>query len=107
VHLKLTFFTAALPADLDLLSRPVTYLDWKIWSVDTRKHSVSLLLDVDPLIAVNADNQPVTWGRSQLAGLTVLSVGSRDQQSLNRAGDNLRIDWGTFILAFQDLKNML
>ena len=98
VHLKLTFFTPAFPADLDLLSRPVTYLDWKIWSVDTRKHSVSLLLDVDPLIAVNTDNQPVTWGRSRLAGLTVLSVGSRDQQALNRAGDNLRIDWGYFHL---------
>ncbi|HMI53661.1 MAG TPA: DUF4965 domain-containing protein [Candidatus Saccharimonadales bacterium] len=98
MHLKLTFFTPAFPADLDLLSRPVTYLDWKIWSVDTRRHSVSLLLDVDPMIAVNTDNQPVTWGRTRLAGLTVLSVGSRDQQPLNRAGDNLRIDWGYFHL---------
>lgn len=102
VHLKLTFFTPAFPADLDLLSRPVTYLEWKIWSVGAGKHSVSLLLDVDPLIAVNTDDQPVTWGRSRLAGVTVLSVGSRDQQPLNRAGDNLRIDWGYFHLGIPE-----
>jgi hypothetical protein len=98
LHLKLTFFTPAFPADLDLLSRPVTYLAWNVWSTDAQKHQVSLLLDADPRIAVNTDNQPVTWGRSQVVGLTVLSVGSRDQQPLNRAGDNLRIDWGYFHL---------
>ena len=29
----------------------------------------------------------------------MLSVGSRDQRVLNRAGDDLRIDWGHFYLA--------
>ena len=31
--------------------------------------------------------------------MNVLRVGSRDQRVLNRAGDNLRIDWGYFYLA--------
>jgi hypothetical protein len=48
---------------------------------------------------VNNDNQQVTWGRSQAAGLAVLNIGSRDQQPLNRSGDDLRIDWGYFHLA--------
>lgn len=34
VQLTLTFMTAALPDDLDLLARPVTYLTWKVKSAD-------------------------------------------------------------------------
>ncbi len=37
--------------------------------------------------------------RSQTSQLNVLSVGSRDQNILNRSGDNIRIDWGYFHLA--------
>ena len=37
--------------------------------------------------------------RSQTKLLNVLSVGSRDQNILNRSGDNLRIDWGYFHFA--------
>jgi hypothetical protein len=99
VRLSVTFFTPALPQDLDILSRPVTYLSWTASSTDGRTHKVEVLFDVDPMIAVNTDDQPVVWGRSQVAGLNVLNVGSRDQQVLNRSGDNLRIDWGYFHLA--------
>jgi hypothetical protein len=98
VRLTLSFFTPAFPQDLDLLSRPVTYATWTAASVDGQAHKVDVLLDVDPLIAVNTDDEAVTWGRSQVAGLSVLNVGSRDQQVLNRSGDNLRIDWGYFHL---------
>jgi hypothetical protein len=102
VQLEVTFFTAALPQDLAALSRPVDYLTWNISSADGRPHSVSLLLDVSPLVAVNSEDEEVTWGRSKLAGIEVLRVGSRDQRVLNRGGDNLRIDWGYFYLAVPD-----
>ncbi|HKV49134.1 MAG TPA: DUF4965 domain-containing protein [Candidatus Acidoferrales bacterium] len=99
VRLTLAFFTPALPQDMDVLSRPVTYLTWTAASTDGAAHKVDVLLDVDPMIAVNTDDEEVTWGRSQEAGLAVMNVGSRDQQPLNRSGDNLRIDWGYFHLA--------
>lgn len=102
VRLQVAFFTPAFPQQLDVLSRPVTYLTWTVASTDGKNHQVDLLLDVDPRIAVDSDNQAVTWGRSKAGGLTVLSVGSRDQQVLNRSGDNLRIDWGYFHLAVPD-----
>jgi hypothetical protein len=100
VHLTVTFFTPALPRDLDVLSRPVTYLTLTA-SADS-PHDLSALIDVDPVIAVNAADEAVTWGRSRAHGLTVLNVGSRDQRVLNRAGDDLRIDWGYFHLAVPD-----
>ena len=98
VALTLTFFTPAFPQDLNLLSRPVTYLSWKVTSDDSKPHDVSLLLDASPLLAVNEDNEAVTWGRLRTASLDELHVGSRDQRVLNRSGDDLRIDWGYFRL---------
>src|ERR1700722_8408733 len=102
VRLRVTFFTAALPNDLDALARPVDYLTWSIASTDGRPHAVDLLLDVSPVVAVNTNDQDVTWGRSVIPGMQVLRVGSRDQRVLNREGDNLRIDWGYFYLAVPD-----
>jgi hypothetical protein len=99
MRLALTFFTPAFPEDLDLLSRPVTYLIWHIDTVDGKKHEVSVLLDIDPRIAVDREYEPVVWGRARAGSLTVLSVGSQEQRVLARSGDNLRIDWGYFHLA--------
>ena len=99
VQLQLDFFSPAFPQDIDLLSRPVTYLTWNLSSSDGQPHKIDLFLNVDSRIAVDTDNEKVTWGRSEAAGLHVLNIGSRDQQVLNRSGDNLRIDWGYFHLA--------
>lgn len=100
VRLAVSFFTPALPKDLDILSRPVTYLTFT--ASGQGGHAISVLLDVDPMIAVNTADEAVTWGRSHAPGLTVLNVGSRDQRVLNRPGDDLRIDWGYFHLAVPD-----
>jgi hypothetical protein len=99
VTLELAFFTPAIMSDLDVLSRPVTYLTWRVRATDGAAHRVSVLLDADPLIAVNDWSQQVMSFRNQTTLLNVLSVGSRDQNVLNRSGDNLRIDWGYFHLA--------
>jgi hypothetical protein len=99
VELALEFFTPAFPEDLDLISRPVTYLTWKAAATDGAAHEVAVLVDVDPMIAVNEASEPVVTTRSRTERLEVLSVGSRDQKLLNRSGDDLRIDWGYFHLA--------
>ncbi|MDR3724813.1 MAG: DUF4965 domain-containing protein [Terracidiphilus sp.] len=100
IALTVDFFTPALPRDLDLLSRPVTYLTFT--ASGEGQHEVSILVDADPVIAVNTADQPVIWSRAHTASLTVLSAGSRDQQPLNRPGDDLRIDWGYFRMAVPD-----
>jgi hypothetical protein len=102
IRLSVNFFTPAFPQDIDLLSRPVTYLTWGATAADGKSHQVTLLLDIDPRIAVNTDDQPVVWGRAQAKGLSILSVGSQEQRPLNRSGDDLRIDWGYFHLAVPD-----
>lgn len=99
VGLGLTFFTPALPDDVDVMARPVTYLSWDVKSADAAKHEVSIFLDCDPVLGVDDNTQEVVWGRAQAGTLTILSVGSRDQRVLERSGDNLRGDWGYFHLA--------
>src|SRR6516165_9511786 len=38
VHVKLTFMTPTLPDDLEVLSRPVTYLTWDVRPIDGKEH---------------------------------------------------------------------
>jgi hypothetical protein len=98
VEVELSFFTPAFLDDLDLLSRPVTYLTWTAHSTDSAPHDVTVLLDASPALATSFDGQPVTAARHKIASGEVLSVGTRDQSILNRSGDDLRIDWGYFHL---------
>lgn len=99
IEIALTFFTPAFLDDLDILSRPVTYLTWTAHSTDGAPHDVSVLLDATAEIATSLQNQVVTFSRHRTAATEVLSVGTRDQAILNRSGDDLRIDWGYFHIA--------
>ena len=94
VRVTLTFTTAALPDDLEVLSRPLTYLTWDVRSRDGRQHTVSVYFSASADLAVNAPEQRVVWSREVLAGLTALRVGSEEQPILRKKGDDLRIDWG-------------
>jgi hypothetical protein len=96
VEITLTFFTPAFLDDLDILSRPVTYLTWTAHATDSASHDVSILFDAAAEIATSTANQAVTFSRQRTATTDVLSVGTRDQAILNRSGDDLRIDWGYF-----------
>ena len=102
VELRATFFTPLFPQDLDVLSRPVTYLSWAASAQDSAAHKVELLLSVGPQMAVNQDAQLVTWGSQRVGNLSVLSVGTRDQEVLHQSGDRIRIDWGYFRMAVPD-----
>ncbi len=99
VRLTLTFMTADLPDDLDVLARPVTYLTWTAQSTDKNKHKVSVYFDARSEIAVNTPDQAVNFQNVDIAGLETWRVGSVEQPVLLKKGDDLRIDWGYFYVA--------
>ena len=99
VQLALTFMTPALPEDLMVYSRPVTYVTFEASSRDGVNHEIEIYLDADTEIAVNSPDQPVRWETRQFGSLTALAVGSVEQPILRKRGDDLRIDWGRFFLA--------
>lgn len=94
VSVELTFMTPALPDDLDVYSRPVTYLTWNVRSVDGRKHSVSLFDSTSSEICMNEPNQAVQVRTDRWGGLTSMKFGTASQTVLRPAGDDTRINWG-------------
>lgn len=99
VAVTLTFMTAALPDDLLLLSRPLTYVTWSAGSTDGSTHAVSVYLDASPEIAVNEPSQRVRWSDESRGNLAALRVGCAEQIVLNPKGDDVRIDWGNLYVA--------
>ena len=99
VALTLTFMTPALPEDIDILSRPVTYLTYEFKATDGKTHDVSFKLDASAEIAVNEARQQVISSGETIGDLATVKVGSKDQPILAKKGDDLRIDWGYLYLA--------
>ncbi|MBZ5625361.1 MAG: DUF4965 domain-containing protein, partial [Acidobacteriia bacterium] len=99
IGLTLTFFTPALPDDLEVLSRPLTYIEWSVAATDGVEHAIAVFVDAGAELVTNTADQPVTWSRFLLDGQPVLRMGSREQPVLAKRGDDLRIDWGHLYLA--------
>jgi len=94
VHVTLTFMTPALPHDLNILTRPVTYLTWNVKSVDGVAHKVSLYDSTSSELAVNMPDQKVEWSRQAMGPLTALRAGTPKQAYFDVSGDDARLDWG-------------
>ncbi len=99
VKLQVTFLSPLLPDDLDILSRPATYVTFKAVSADGANHSVQVYLDITGEWCVNEPKQEVQWGRTDFDGGTALHMGTTEQPVLAKKGDDLRIDWGRVYLA--------
>lgn len=99
VNLKLAFTSPLLPNDLELVSRPVTYLDAQVQANDVKVHTVAIYLDASSDIAANTPNQPMVAEQYASGKLQVLKTGTAEQQILQKRGDDLRIDWGYFYVA--------
>jgi len=99
VELTVEFLSPLFTDDLDLLTRPVTYLTLEVRSVDGGVHDVSAYVDVNGEWCTDAAHQPVFAFRNRVEGLEVLGIRSQQQAVLGRVGDNVRIDWGSLYLA--------
>jgi hypothetical protein len=99
VRLTLTFLTPALPHDLEILSRPLTYVDFAVRSMDGRSHDVQLYFDASSILAVNQGEDRTIASQAQVGPIRALRASAEDQRILSRSGDNLRIEWGHLYVA--------
>jgi hypothetical protein len=102
IRLEISFLSPLLPSDLDVLSRPISYVTMTSSAVDGAKHKVHFLLEVSSELAINTYTDDVVWSRSRLSGMTVLRSSNFKQPVLEKSGDDLRIDWGYLLLAVPD-----
>ncbi|ULQ50836.1 glutaminase family protein [Flavihumibacter fluvii] len=99
VNLALTFTSPLLLNDLNLVSRPVSYIQAEMSSKDGQSHTVDLYLDASSNIASNNTSQPMVAEQYLSGKLQVLKTGTAAQPVLQKKGDDLRIDWGYFYVA--------
>lgn len=96
VDLEVTFTSPLLLKDLDILSRPVSYINYQVSTKDGQPHQASVYLSASSDIAVNTPNQEVKASPVKAAGISLLKVGTLEQPMLEKKGDDVRIDWGYF-----------
>jgi hypothetical protein len=94
VHVTLTFMKAALPHDLEVLARPLSYLTWEVRAVDGKAHMVSIYDSTSSQLAVGDASEKVEWGRESARNLIAMRIGTKDQAILGSCGDDHRINWG-------------
>jgi hypothetical protein len=101
VNVEVTFISPLLPDDLNILSRPVSYLVFKESSNDQKDHDVQLYVGFSSSIAVDNPTQEVTASVQEGTGKTTIKAGSSDQKILQKKGDDVRIDWGHLYISIQ------
>ncbi|ASZ13433.1 DUF4965 domain-containing protein [Chitinophaga pendula] len=102
---ELTFTSPLLLKDLDLIARPVTYVNVDVKAADGKSHQAELYLGTSTDIAVNTPDQAVTASQYNAKGLAILKAGTVEQPVLKKKGDDLRIDWGHMFVGIKADKN--
>lgn len=105
VNLKVTFTSPLIMTDLDLMSRPVSYVTFSTASTDGKAHAVQVLFNTSTNLAVNTPAQEVEAEKYSANGLSVLKAGTLSQEVLAKKGDDLRIDWGYLHVAVPQAAN--
>ncbi|TMI63074.1 MAG: DUF4965 domain-containing protein [Bacteroidetes bacterium] len=102
VSLKVDFLSPLLMNDLDLYSRPITYISFNVMSTDGKQHDLKLFFNSSPDIARNRASQTVTEKFYKKDGILFQQSGTQEQPVLKRKGDDVRIDWGYAYLAIEE-----
>ncbi len=107
VDMQLTFTSPLLLNNMDVLTRPVSYVSYKVRSNDGKPHQVKVYFGASTTIAVNTPQQEVTTQKYATSALSVLKAGTVEQPVLQKTGDDVRIDWGYMYVAAPKAERVL
>jgi len=100
IQLDVLFTSPLLLDDLELLSRPITYLRLRVEVQDGKPHDVDVVIDMDESFCHADDKkQPMLSYTQQNDVLHCVGMGKSIQTPLNHSGDDETIDWGYLYLA--------
>lgn len=98
VTLGLRFMTPLFPDDLDIMTRPVSYLALMCETADGSPAEIKISASEE--LCLNLRGESTAAGETvEFRGGKAVKMGNTVQRPLWRSGDNLRIDWGYFYLA--------
>lgn len=84
VDLTLTFTSPLLLTDLNLLSRPVSYVSFRFRSNDGAPHTAQLEFDVACALAYNTPDEPIRISHGYTDELSYLKAGTKRQPVLKK-----------------------
>lgn len=103
IRLSVRFLTPLLLDDLSICSRPVGYVALEAKPIDGKSHELYASLSLSEQFCLDKEGDaPVVAKKLDLSVLSGISLESAEQKILQRAGDNLRIEWGRICLAAED-----
>jgi hypothetical protein len=105
--LLVTFTSPLLLNDMDVFTRPVSYITYKVRSNDNKHHDIKIYFGASTDIAVNKPLQEVAAEAYTANELSVLRAGTIDQPILKKKGDDLRVDWGYMYVAVPKSTNVI
>ena len=100
IRLNVNFMTPLLPDDLDVFTRPVSYMSVTYEKKDASVGRVSVKLLIGDSLCLNRRaEKPTVTSEVKIDGISAIKIGNEQQLPLNRSGDDLRIDWGYAYIA--------
>ena len=99
-ELELKFTSPLLLNDLDLLSRPISYISYRITPKDAQPHSVDLYFGFTGEFCVDRNDQQISIARTPHS----LYFSSGTERMLQKSGDGHRIEWGEFHVIAPDFR---
>jgi len=99
VNLDVAFTSPLLMDDLDLMSRPVSYVSFKIKAKDGKKHTAEVYFGASTALSTHTEYEEVTAKQYNTGSLSILKAGTKEQAILKKSGDDVRIDWGYMYVA--------
>ena len=90
LKMLLTFRTPLLLDDLNLMSRPVSYISYDIEYKDNKEHNTEIYFDICSELCVDDTSQIVDFGTTDYS----VYIGKGDKDVLSKSGDEVRVDWG-------------
>lgn len=99
VNLTVTFSSPLIINNLDILSRPISYVTFKAVARDGKTHATQVYFGASSDLAANTPAQEIVTDKISTKGLTMLKAGTVEQPILKKKGDDLRIDWGYLYIA--------
>ena len=116
---EIDFTSPRLTDDLDVFSRPVTYVTVRVKGAK----QADVRATISGALATNDDRAKMAWATNVVAGAQDISVGRAEQTPFSIRGDRKRADWGrvhlvgplttssqplttTFLLAYDSMKSV-
>lgn len=99
IGLTVTFTSPLLINNLNVGTRPISYVTFKAAASDGRQHKVQVYFGTSTDLATNVPSQEVSTESLSSNNLSILKAGTTEQPVLKKKGDDLRIDWGYLYVA--------